>query len=109
MWFLIWTGGDSVMDRPLCVLVHYLLGINLLCLIAAQGLALALLGPHATVGFAWLITTVVLILAHTAFAFLFAWIDGEEFRIGVGAESEGDSGSGPFGGGGSSGDGSGAS
>lgn len=93
MWLSIWTGGDSVMDRPLCRLIHYLLGVNALCLIAAQGLALALLGPHARISVAWFIATVVLVLAHTAFGFLFAWIDREEFAFEGGTESEDDSGS----------------
>ena len=77
MWLTIWTGGDSVLERPLCLLVHYLLWVDVLCLIAAQGLALLLLGPHATVSPTWFIATLVLMLAHTAFGFLFAWIDRE--------------------------------
>ncbi len=61
-----------------------------------------MLGPHATVSLVWAIPTFVLMAAHTAFALLFAWIDGEAFRIGAGAESDANSGSD-----GSSGDGSG--
>ncbi|MFY9293904.1 MAG: hypothetical protein WAP03_24890 [Methylorubrum rhodinum] len=88
MWVSIWTGGDAVTERPLCLLVHYLLGIDVLCLITAQGLAVFLLGVREPVSLPWMIATVVLIVAHAAFALLFAWIDGEEIRTEAGSDTE---------------------
>lgn len=103
MWLTIWTGGDSVMERPLCLLIHSILCVNALCLLAAQVLSALLLGaPGVPVSVSWLIATVALMALHGAFGLLFAWIDGEEIWIGGGAEFGGDAA-----GDGSSGDGSG--
>jgi uncharacterized membrane protein len=75
------------MERPLCLLIDHILCVNVLCLLTAQVLSALLLdAPGVPMSVCWLIATVALMALHGAFGLLFAWIGGEESRIGGGAE-----------------------